>query len=94
MILDEFPSIKEFYTDYWCKKPFIVRGYIPPDVMENLVDGDTLAGLSLEEDIKSRLITNNRTGDNWSCEYGPFEENRFDNIGDKDWSLLVQNVEQ
>jgi len=94
MILDAFPSAEEFYKTYWGKQPFIVRGFIPPAVIEGLVDGDTLAGLALEEDIKSRIITNNEAGNEWACEHGPFEGDRFDGIGDQNWSLLVQNVEQ
>lgn len=94
MILDTFPNPEDFYKNYWGKKPFIVRGYIPDDVIKSLVDGDTLAGFSLEEEIKSRIITNNEKGDEWTCEHGPFDETRFDSIGEKNWSLLVQNVEQ
>jgi 50S ribosomal protein L16 3-hydroxylase len=94
MILDTFPTPHEFYKTYWCKKPFIVRGYIPGDVIDDLIDGDTLAGLALEDEIKSRFITNDATGKNWQCEHGPFDEDYFADIGDKDWSLLVQNVEQ
>ncbi len=94
MILDSFPTADEFYKTYWGKKPFIVRGYIPANVIENLVDGDTMAGLSLEENIKSRLITNSDAGQDWVCEHGPFEEERFESLGEKNWSLLVQNVEQ
>jgi len=94
MILEAFPSAEEFYKQYWGKKPFIVRGFIPPEVIDSFVDGDTLAGLALEEDIKSRIITNNAAGDDWTCEHGPFDDDRFDGIGDENWSLLVQNVEQ
>ena len=94
MILKTFPSAEEFYKTYWGKKPFLVRGLIPEELIDTLIDGDTLAGLALEEDVKSRIITNNHAGNDWTCEHGPFNEDRFDNIGDKNWSLLVQNVEQ
>lgn len=94
MILEKFPDVSVFYRDYWGKKPFIVKGYIAPDMIEQFIDGDTLAGLSLEEDIKSRIITNNAAGNEWACEHGPFDEDRYDDIGDQNWSLLVQNVEQ
>ncbi len=94
MILDTLPTAEEFYKTYWGKKPFIVRGYISQDLIESLIDGDTLAGLSLEEDIKSRIITNNKDGNDWVCDHGPFVEDRFADLGDRDWSLLVQNVEQ
>jgi len=94
MILETFPTAEEFYKTYWGKKPFIVREYIPAALIDDMIDGDSLAGLALEEDIKSRIITNNDAGNEWSCEHGPFEDDRFDDIGDKNWSLLVQNVEQ
>jgi len=94
MILDAFPSPEEFYKTYWNKKPFAVRGGVDPAIFETLIDADTLAGLSLEEDIKSRLIITQEGGGKWACEHGPFDDDRYENIGDKNWSLLVQNVEQ
>jgi len=94
MILDTFPTAEDFYKTYWGKKPFIVRQGISPALIETLVDGDTLAGQALEDDIKSRIITNSAQGNDWVCEHGPFDEDRFDDIGSENWSLLVQNVEQ
>jgi len=94
MILDSFPSAAEFYRTYWGKKPFIVRGFIPPALIESLIDADSLAGLALEEDIKSRIVITAPEGGEWACEHGPFEEERFATLGEKNWSLLVQNVEQ
>ena len=90
MILETFPDIETFYRDYWYKKPFIVRGYIPQNAFDTFIDAETLAGLSLEEDIKSRLITNNSNGDEWKCEHGPFDETTFEDLGDKNWGILVQ----
>jgi len=94
MILDTFPSTEEFYSEYWGKKPFITRKYISPETIDTLIDGDILAGLALENEIRSRIITNNDNGNEWTCEHGPFDDTRFEDIGDKNWSLLVQNVEQ
>ena len=94
MILDTFPTAEEFYKTYWGKKPFIVRNFIPTTLIETFIDGDTLAGLALEEDIKSRFITNNEQSTKWSCEHGPFDEEHFSKLDDNNWSLLVQNVEQ
>lgn len=94
MILDKFPSIEEFYTRYWGRAPFVVRGGVDKAFFEKAIDGDTLAGLSLEEDIKSRLVLTAPEGGKWQCEHGPFEEERFSALGDKYWSLLVQNVDQ
>lgn len=94
MILDRFPTADEFYKNYWNKKPFIVRHFIPAPVIDELVDGGTLAGFALEDEIKSRFITNNKDGVGWECQHGPFDEDHFNNLGKENWSLMVQNVEQ
>lgn len=94
MILDIFPSIEEFYKSYWGQKPFMVKGAISAELFNHLIDPDHLAGLALEEDIKSRIVIKPETGHDWLCEHGPFEEDRFSTLGEENWSLLVQNVEQ
>ncbi len=94
MILNKFPSADEFYKTYWGKKPFIVRDYIAPQLIHELIDGNSLAGLSLEEDIKSRIITNDPDKGSWTCHHGAFDEKIFTELGEENWSLLVQNVEQ
>lgn len=94
MILDSFPDTETFYRDYWHKKPFIVRGYIPLAVFDDFIDAQTLAGLSLEDGIKSRLILNDENGETWQCEHGPLSEETFKDLGEKNWSILVQNIEQ
>lgn len=94
MILEKFPTPEEFYKKYWNQKLFVVRGGIAPTLFDTLIDGDTLAGLSLEEDIKSRLVMTASEGEKWTCEHGPFDEDRFQTLGNKNWSLLVQNVEK
>lgn len=94
MILNKFPNISDFYQNYWGRKPFIVRSAIENELFDRLIDGDTLAGLSLEEEIKSRLVMTLKDGKGWTCEHGPFKEERFKYLGEENWSLLVQNVEQ
>jgi len=94
LILDKFPTTDEFYKTYWGQKPFLVRGAVAANLFNDFIDGDTLAGLSLEEDVKSRIVTTAPEGGKWSCQHGPFEEDHFSGLGDKNWSLLVQDVEK
>lgn len=94
IILDAFPAIDEFYATYWGRKPFVVRGGVDPALFDKLIDGDTLAGLALEEEIKSRLVMTAPEGNKWTCEHGPFAEDRFSTLGETNWSLLVQDVEK
>ena len=53
---------------------------------------EELAGLSLEEEIESRIVTQTET-ESWQLEHGPFEESRYSALGDA-LSLLVQAVDK
>lgn len=77
-----------FLRDYWQKKPLLIRGALKDWV--NSLDPDELAGLACEEGVESRLIM--RGGSGWTLEQGPFGEDRFGQLGDLPWTLLVQAV--
>ena len=89
-VLDAMPSIGDFYAQYWNKRPFLVRAAVDRAVMDALIAPDELAGLSMEEDVRARMVTRQ----DWACRFGPFTEEDFDTAGKPPWSLLVQNVEQ
>ena len=92
--LNHLPSATEFYEYYWNKCPFIVKGALDDHVIDGLISADELAGLSMEAEPRSRLVKTAGKYHDWSCGFGPFEDNNFASVGDKDWCLLVQNVEQ
>ena len=94
VILDALPDAAEFYSRYWNKRPFVARAAIPTDIMAGLITGDELAGLSIEDGPQSRMIKTAGKHQDWSCNFGPFSEEDFTQTGDKDWSLLVQNIDQ
>ena len=77
----------EFLTDYWQKKPLLIRDAIPDFVSP--INGDDLAAMSLESEIESRLII----GDDYQLEHGPFDETRFQELPEDNWTLLVQAVD-
>lgn len=81
-------SFKQFLTEYWQKKPLLVRQAIPG--FEGLLSPEELAGLACEEDVQSRLILWQKG--KWSVEHGPIEETRFSKLPERDWTLLVQEV--
>ena len=94
LILDTLPTTEEFFHEFWNKKPFVVRGMIPKETIETLIDEDHIAGLSMEEEVKSRLVRKGKKQSDWTCDYGPFDETTFAELGEEDWSLLVQNTDQ
>lgn len=82
-------SAAEFLRDYWQKKPMLMpaaaRGLAHPDP-------DTLAGLALEDCVESRLISGAGQGP-WTLREGPFSEDDFNALPERDWTLLVQSVD-
>ena len=84
--------VDKFLRDYWQKKPLLVRqafpGYQPPLTPEDL------AGLACEDAALSRLVTYQRRKDRWELRTGPFAETDFPQLGKKDWTLLVQDMDK
>jgi len=92
--LGAMPSAVDFYAHYWNKRPFVAPGAIAPEDMARLISADELAGLAMEEAPRSRLLKTAGEAQDWTCAYGPFDEDDFATAGEAQWSLLVQNVEQ
>lgn len=83
----------EFLKNYWQKKPLVIRNAIPG--FETSFTADDLAGLSLEDEIESRLVfeTPNKAP-YWSLRRGPFTEKDFETLPESHWTLLVQGVDR
>jgi len=86
-----------FLRDYWQRRPLLIRnafpqfaraGFVPPITPEDL------AGLACEAGALSRLVAHDRERDAWMLRHGPFEETLFPQLGDRDWTLLVQDVDK
>lgn len=84
-------SPSTFMKDYWQKKPLLVRGAFPN--FNNPISPDELAGLSLEEEIESRIVVEHGNTP-WELLHGPFAEETFQNLPETNWTLLVQAVDQ
>ena len=82
---------ERFLNEYWQKKPLIIK-----KAFENFSDpisADELAGLAMEQEIQSRIITKSSSENatvSWQVNHGPFES--FDQFGESGWTLLVQAV--
>jgi 50S ribosomal protein L16 3-hydroxylase len=69
----------------------LVRGALPG--FQAPLSADDLAGLACEADVESRLVRG-RLGRGWQLEHGPFEEETLARLPDRDWTLLVQDVDK
>ena len=84
-------TAREFLRDYWQKKPLLVRQAFPG--FESPIDADELAGLALEEEVEARLVIEHGERP-WELRRGPFAEDTFSSLPERDWTLLVQAVDQ
>ncbi|MBJ9976524.1 cupin domain-containing protein [Pseudomonas sp. S75] len=84
-------TAREFLRDYWQKKPLLVRQAFTD--FESPIDPDELAGLALEEEVESRIVLEHGERP-WELRRGPFEEDTFATLPERDWTLLVQAVDQ
>ena len=86
-------SINEFLNKYWQKQPVIIRQAFPN--FSDIISAEELAGLSLEQDVESRIIQHkdHARKKSWDVIQGPFDERFFHQLPDENWTLLVQNVD-
>ena len=79
-------SMAEFVEQYWHKQPTIIKGgfkdFIDP------ISPEEIAGLSMEEEVDSRFVSN--LDNKWSAEHGPFTEEKFGQLPQSHWQLIVQ----
>ena len=87
-ILGEIP-VNHFLAEYWQKKPLLIRNAFPD--FESPLEPDELAGLACEEGIESRIVD---VRNDYKVHHGPFADDFFASLGEKDWTLLVQDVEK
>ena len=58
-----------------------------------MITPEELAGYSLDDDIESRLIQHNSQQQRWQLSHGPLEETVFEELGEENWTLLVQSLD-
>lgn len=84
-------TVETFLRDYWQQKPLLIRNAFPD--LQPVVTSDELAGLSLEEEVESRLIQFKPDSSEYQLECGPLNEETFAHLPESHWTLLVQAVD-
>lgn len=93
MVNFEDLNLKEFLTNYWQKKPLVLRKALPEFI--NPISPDELAGLAMEEEIESRIVSEKPDkAPHWYLKRGPFLESDFAKLPETHWTLLVQGVDR
>ena len=83
---------ENFLKNYWQQQPLLLQASIIDLV--GVVDSGDLAGIACEPDSETRIISGFGLNNNWSCEQGPFTEQQLLAMPNKNWTLLVQGVDQ
>ena len=84
-------GVERFLAEYWQRKPLLIRQAFPN--FESPIEPNELAGLSLEEEVESRLIIKDGAHP-WELQRGPFPDDTYSRLPERDWTLLVQAVDQ
>lgn len=93
-IFTESISITEniFLQQYWQKKALFLPSSI--NALRGIVSADDLMDIACEEESEARIITGFGMDGPWRCKQGPFVEDDFRAMGERNWTLLVQSVDQ
>ncbi|CAD7840514.1 MAG: FIG002776: hypothetical protein [Olavius algarvensis Gamma 3 endosymbiont] len=83
---------EEFVSQYWQKKPCVLRQVLVD--FESPVSPEELAGLACEEDVHCRLVIEQDGSSPWQLRYGPFEDKDFLELPETHYSLLVSECEK
>ncbi len=78
----------QFLAEYWQKKPLLIKNAIAG--FTGLLTPEELAGLSCEDEVQARIVQ--KKNGKWILSNGPFDEDDFSKLPNKDWTLLVQSV--
>jgi len=85
-------DLDTFLARVWQKQPYVFR-QVMTEYIDNL-HGDDLAGLACEPGVESRIIKGKEEKGEWRCQQGPMDESSFSTLAEKDWTLLVQGLDQ
>ena len=83
-------SEQEFLADYWQKKPLLIKQALPGFISP--ISPEELAGLSLEEEFESRLITGSIQTQQWSLSSGPFSNSTFETLTERIGHFLFKGL--
>ena len=79
-------TAEQFLSEYWQKKPLLVRNALPG--FTGLLTRDEMLELSCREDVESRFVSQ---AGGWTISHGPFSRTAL-RRKTKPWTVLVQGL--
>ena len=89
-MLDMGMPVRFFLRDIWQKQALLMRQAITDFAAP--ISANDLASIACQPHALARLVSG--SGKRFKLEYGPFEEERFARLAKRNWTLLVQQVDQ
>ena len=84
-------TAEQFLSEYWQKKPLLVRNALPEVI--NILEPDDVKELALDETVTARLIKQKDTDQTqWTVKSSPLIKGDFQKLP-KLWTLLVQAID-
>lgn len=84
----------KFLKTYWQKKPVLIRNAISNISYDvEFISQEDMYELSYDEDVESRILIKDINGQ-YNKEYGPFDSKYTRKLPDKDWTILIQEVDR
>ena len=84
-------EVSDFLARYWQRQHLFARAALPH--FRSPLDADTIAGFSLDEDVVSRLVIQDRQAQHWELRHGPLDADVFSQLPEHDWTLLIQHAD-
>src|SRR5688500_16585859 len=84
----------QFMRRHWQKKPLLAREAFPEYAADrtDVLSRETLFELAMQDNVESRIVV--RRGARWDVRHGPFQRSDFARLPPRNWTLLVQGVDQ
>ncbi|HLP80411.1 MAG TPA: cupin domain-containing protein, partial [Nitrosomonas sp.] len=79
---------KDFLRTYWQKKPLLIRQAFAG--FNGLLSPNELMQLACDQEAQSRLVI--QKNKKWHLRQGPFTRSELTRLPQKNWTLLVQDV--
>jgi 50S ribosomal protein L16 3-hydroxylase len=81
-------SGKQFLSQFWQKKPLLIRNAISD--FKGVVQASELFALAARPDIESRIVRRDRG--TWKVHEGPISRSALGRLPSADWTMLVQGL--
>lgn len=83
-------SARQFLTGYWQKRPLLVRDALPG--YQSPISAEELLGLACEDEVEARRV--DLVDGRYVLHDGPFEEQTLASLGERDWTVLVSDLDE